>query len=93
MAMVLFESGQEQDDVVDVNQAGLPLQPHNDDIDGPLEHRRGVAEPMTAPLLHVKVDLSLSSSRIGICQKTQLLSTVVKTFAPPSESMHSSIRG
>ncbi len=40
--------GENTIDVVDVNQAGLPLEPRKDYIDGPLERRRFVCEPKKA---------------------------------------------
>ncbi len=44
MTRVLFERGRKHDDVVDLNQAGLPLESRKDYIHGPLERRRCVSE-------------------------------------------------
>ncbi len=45
MANVLFERGRKHGDVVDVHQAGMPLEPREDYIDDSLECRRCVGKP------------------------------------------------
>ncbi len=63
MAKVLFERGRKRNDVVHVNQAGLPLEPRKDYIDGPLERRRCVREPK-GPFLEPKGSAVAPESRL-----------------------------
>ncbi len=99
MAKLLFERGRKHDDVVYVHQAGLPLEPRKDYINGPLEHHRSVGEPQ-GHFLEPEGSAVARKSRLvvvfvpdGDLPKTPVAVKSSEELSSPSESMHSSTRG
>lgn len=62
-------------------------------VAGALVSPNGIRLNSNSPECVVNAVLSISSDNTGICQKPLVASSVVNTFASPSESFYSSILG